>query len=82
MRVYLLLLLQNYSTDKRIQNVDHCVSMYNFSSSQGIENLSIPPMLLNGERLFEMAHEVTTNVVNLRPLSEHEYYAQHNKRSR
>lgn len=39
-------------------------------------------MLLHGESLLKVAHEVTTNVVYLRPLLEHEYYAQHNECSR
>lgn len=35
-------------------------------------------MLLNGEGLFKVAHEVTADIVHLWPLLEHEDYAQHN----
>lgn len=37
-------------------------------------------MLLHGESLLKVAHEVTTNIMYLRPLLEHKYYAQHNER--
>lgn len=37
-------------------------------------------MLLHGEGLLKVAHEVTTNVMYLRPLFEHKHYAQHNER--
>ena len=36
-------------------------------------------MLLDGESLLEVAHEVTSYIVYLRPLFEYEDYAQHDK---
>lgn len=36
-------------------------------------------MLLDGECLFEMSHQMATNVMNFRPLLQYEYYSQHDK---
>lgn len=46
------------------------------------KNLIQLTMLLHGEGLLKVAHEVTTNVMHLRPLLEHKHYAQHNERGR
>lgn len=38
-------------------------------------------MLLDDESLFEVPHEMTTNVVHFGPLLEHEDYSQYNENS-
>lgn len=75
-----MLLLQQCSICKWLQSL---IIVINFaSSSLGSLNLSIPPMLLHGERLFKVAHEVTPNIMHLWPLFEHEHYTQYNERGR
>lgn len=39
-------------------------------------------MLLDGESLFEVAHQVTADVVDFGPLLQHEDYAQDDERRR
>lgn len=72
-----MLLLQQCSIGKWLQTL---IIIINFApSSLDSLNLSIPPMLLHGECLFKMAYEVTSNIMHLRPLFEHEHYTQYNE---